>query len=210
MAENVTSIGGFSQAGAEKLREMAGNNELFTEYLKFHGRMFKHTPSVTLEFFVQHPESRFVATQSQWEKVGNPVIPESEGIRFRDSKGGVVELYDITQCENQQEPYQWRMTPDGETVVRQELGLPDDRSLLNGLVQRVREPEMIIETMKRLGFPPRERSAFEMQFNLAVGAILAGRLEIGGSAFTVPVDASVLSRMNDMQRLGFITMAAVT
>lgn len=210
MAENVTPIGGFSQAGAEKLREMAGNNELFTEYLKFHGRMFKHTPSVTLEFFVQHPESRFVATQSQWEKVGNPVIPESEGIRFRDSKGGVVELYDITQCENQQEPYQWRMTPDSETVVRQELGLPDDRSLLNGLVQRVREPEMIIETMKRLGFPPQERSAFEMQFNLAVGAILAGRLEIGGSAFTVPVDASVLSRMNDMQRLGFITMAAVT
>ena len=96
MAENVTPIGGFSQAGAEKLREMAGNSELFTEYLKFHGRMFKHTSSVTLEFFVQHPESRFVATQSQWEKAGNPVIPESEGIRFRDSKGGVVELYDIT------------------------------------------------------------------------------------------------------------------
>ena len=138
------------------------------------------------------------------------MIPESDGIRFRDSKGGVVELYDITQCENQREPYQRRMTPDSETVVRQELGLPDDRSLLNGLVQRVREPEMIIETMKRLGFPPQEQSAFEMQFNLAVGAILAGRLEIGGSAFTVPVDASVLSRMNDMQRLGFITMAAVT
>ena len=74
MADNVTPIGGFSQAGAEKLREMAENGAVFAAYLKFHGRMFKHTPSVTLEFFVQHPESRFVATQSKWEKVGNPVI----------------------------------------------------------------------------------------------------------------------------------------
>ena len=53
MSGNVTPIGGFSHAGAELLHEMADNSTLFTEYLKFHGRMFKHTPSVTLEFFVR-------------------------------------------------------------------------------------------------------------------------------------------------------------
>lgn len=45
MTDNVTSIGGFSQAGAEKLREMSDNSKGFEEYLRFHGRMFKHSPS---------------------------------------------------------------------------------------------------------------------------------------------------------------------
>ena len=113
MAEHITPIGGFSQAGAEKLREMAENGAVFAAYLKFHGRMFKHSPSVTLEFYVQRPESRYVASQMQWEKAGKPIVPDSDGIRFRDSKGNIVELYDFSQCVNQKnEPYQWRMTEE--------------------------------------------------------------------------------------------------
>ena len=81
MSENVTQVGCFSRAGAEQLHEMAESSEKFTAYLKFHGRMFKHAPSVTLEFFVQKPECRFVASQIQWEKAGNSVVPGSEGMR---------------------------------------------------------------------------------------------------------------------------------
>lgn len=211
MAENITPIGGFSQAGAEKLHEMTENSTVFAEYLKFHGRMFKQSPSISLEFFVQRPEARFVAKQSQWEKAGNPVLPDNAGLRFRDSHGEIVELYDFTQCENQEhEPYQWRMTEAGEAAVRAELGLPADQNLLNGLVNRVVTPESVTAIMQRLNVPPQDVLNFQISFRSTVAAMIAGRMEVGGNSFTVQVDESAIKQMNDTQRLGFITMAAVS
>lgn len=72
MSENVTQVGNFSRAGAEQLHEMAESSEKFTAYLKFHGRMFKHAPSVTLEFFVQNQNAALLQAKSSGRK---PVIP---------------------------------------------------------------------------------------------------------------------------------------
>lgn len=214
MADNVTPIGGFSQAGAEKLREMAGNSEVFAEYLKFHGRMFKHSPSVTLEFFMQRPECRYIANIAQWERAENPVLPDSEGLRFRDSTGRVTELYDITQCENPEHtPYQWRMSESGERAVRDAMNLPAGRSLLDGLTDRATEPSTAAAVMERLGVPPEDTKVFAPDFRNVVQAIIAARLEVGGNRFPVQVNEPVMKRMADMsneQRLGFITAAAVS
>lgn len=211
MAGNVTPIGGFSHAGAEMLHQMAENSTLFTEYLKFHGRMFKHTPSVTLEFFVQKPESRFVATQMQWERAGNPVVPGSDGIRFRDSQGKVIDLYDFSQCRTQaHEPYQWRMTESGEESVRNALNLSLDQSFLTALVNRAVTPEIVTGTMQRLNVPPQNTAAFHASFHRAVAAIIAGRMEVGGNSFPVQADASIIRNMTSTQQLSFITMAAVS
>ena len=152
MAENVTPIGGFSQAGAEMLREMADNTTVYAQYLKFHGRMYKQSPSVSLEFFVQRPESRFVATLGQWERIGNPVLPDSSAIRFRDSRDRIVPMYDITQCEHPERvPQQWHMSAEIEAAVRSTLELPEDREFLNGLVGRAYSSEYVAAAMQQLG-----------------------------------------------------------
>lgn len=211
MSENVTHVGNFSRAGAEQLHEMAESSEKFTAYLKFHGRMFKHAPSVTLEFFVQKPECRFVASQVQWEKAGNSVVPGSEGIRFRDSHGKVFDLYDFSQCTDQKhEPYQWRMTASGEAMVREKLELPTKHSFLSGLVRKTVSPEIITGTMQRLQVPPQNALAFRDAFHCAVAAIIAGRLEVGGNSFPVQADAAAIRYMTDTQRLGFITLTAAS
>lgn len=211
MSENVTQIGNFSRAGAEQLHEMAESSEKFTAYLKFHGRMFKHAPSVTLEFFVQKPECRFVASQVQWEKAGNSVVPGSEGIRFRDSHGKVFDLYDFSQCTDQKhEPYQWRMTASGEAMVREKLELPTKHSFLSGLVRKTVSPEIITGAMQRLQVPPQNALAFRDSFHCVVAAIIAGRLEVGGNSFPVQADAVAIRYMTDTQRLGFITLTAAS
>ena len=211
MSENVTQVGCFSRAGAEQLHEMAESSEKFTAYLKFHGRMFKHAPSVTLEFFVQKPECRFVASQVQWEKAGNSVVPGSEGIRFRDSHGKVFDLYDFSQCTDQKhEPYQWRMTASGEAMVREKLELPAKYSFLSGLVRKTVSSEIITGAMQRLKAPPQNALAFRDSFHCAVAAIIAGRLEVGGNSFPVQADAAAIRYMTDTQRLGFITLTAAS
>ena len=64
----LTPLGGYSDAGAIMLRNMAANAELLTELLRFQGRVFKHPASVALEFFTQKPGATFIATAAQWEK----------------------------------------------------------------------------------------------------------------------------------------------
>ena len=211
MADNVTSIGGISQAGAEKLHEMADNSKGFEEYLRFHGRMFKHSPSVTLEFFAQRPESRFIGTQAQWERAGYSIALDSSGLRFRDSNGAVAELYDFSQCVNQTKlPPQWEMSQSAEIAVREKLGLAADRNLLNALTDTVVTDEAVNYAIQRLGTEI-DRSTFKFSFRSAVSAMIAGRLEVGGNiSFAIQVDQSAMSRMDDAQRLGFITMAAVS
>ena len=47
---SLTTVKNFSQAGADKLREMTENSETYIEFLKFQGRVFKHNTSV-LQYF---------------------------------------------------------------------------------------------------------------------------------------------------------------
>ncbi len=209
MAENVTPIGGFSQAGAEMLHEMADNAVLYAQYLRFHGRMYKQSPSVSLEFFVQRPETRFVATQSQWERIGNPVAADSLAIRFRDSHDRIVPLYDLTQCEHPEvAPRQWRMTASGEAAVRRALELPDDQRFLNALVGKAYSPESVTGAMRQLGSSPQNAEIFRHSFLTTVATVIAGRLEVGGNSFPTVIDQSVFKIMNEEQQIGFITMAA--
>ena len=63
---HLTPLGGYSDAGAKKLRSMAENAALLTDFLRFQGRVFKHPASIALEFFTQKPDATFIATAAQW------------------------------------------------------------------------------------------------------------------------------------------------
>ena len=78
---HLTPLGGYSDAGAKKLRQMAENAAVLTEFLRFQGRVFKHPASVALEFFTQKPDATFIATAAQWEKAGFTVTAGSDAIR---------------------------------------------------------------------------------------------------------------------------------
>ncbi len=79
----LTPLGGYSDAGAKKLRQMAENAATLTEFLRFQGRVFKHPASVALDFFTQKPDATFFATAAQWEKAGFTVMPGSDELAGR-------------------------------------------------------------------------------------------------------------------------------
>ena len=82
---HLTPLGGYSDAGAKKLRQMAENAAVLTEFLRFQGRVFKHPASVALEFFTQKPDATFIATAAQWEKAGFTVTAGTDAIKFFDA-----------------------------------------------------------------------------------------------------------------------------
>ena len=79
----LTPLGGYSDAGAIMLRNMANGAKLLTKFLRFQGRVFKHPASVALEFFTQKPDATFIATAAQWEKAGFTVTPGSDELAGR-------------------------------------------------------------------------------------------------------------------------------
>ena len=104
---HLTPLGGYSDAGAKKLRSMAENAALLTDFLRFQGRVFKHPASIALEFFTQKPYATFIATAAQWEKAGFTVTPGSDAIKFFDEHGKTIEMYDFSQCEEEVPPMIW-------------------------------------------------------------------------------------------------------
>ena len=206
---NSTPISGLSEAGREKLREMTENSNLFVDFLKFHGKVFKHNPSISLEFYIQKPETRFIATKEQWERSGRTVAAGSEAIHFADNNGGVVDMYDFSQVEESEPPYLWSVNKENAAKVKAGLGIPENMPLVQSLVSSTLSQSDVTNCMKALGIPPQQFSNFSRSYVSAVKLIIAGRLEVGGSQFNFQPDISALKMLRtESEKLTFLTYAA--
>ncbi|MDE6670633.1 MAG: hypothetical protein K2K16_00400, partial [Ruminococcus sp.] len=206
-----TSIKDFSSAGAEKLREMTANNETYTEFLKFQGRVFKHTTSVALEFFTQRPETKFIATREQWEQSKRTVAQGSEAIRFVDSNGKNTDFYDFSQVEETNPPPQWTINKNNADKIKKQLGIPEKTPLISGVIHSTVNPTHITSCMSALGIPPKDYREFSKSYVNAIQLVIAGRLEVGGSTFNIPADLTALKMLKtDSQKLAFLTYVADT
>lgn len=209
MEENSTPIKDFSSAGAEKLREMTENSNMYIDFLKFHGRVFKHSTSVALEFFTQRPETKFIATREQWAKINCTVAMGSEAIRFIDSDGKNTDLYDFSQIEDAKPPYQWTINKSNANEFKSKLGIPEKTPIISGVINSTVNQSNITSCMSRLGIPPQNYKEFSKSYLNAVQLIMAGRLEIGGNKFNIPSDLTVLKMLKtESQKLAFLTYAA--
>ena len=91
----------FSEAGAVKLGEISQNNDIYTAFLKFQGRVYKQSAAVALEFFAQKPhlQVQFIASEKQWQAAGYKVKRGGEAIHFVDGNGIKNDLFDFSQVE---------------------------------------------------------------------------------------------------------------
>ncbi len=204
-----TPINGFSEAGAMKLREMSENSDVYREFLKFQGRVFKQSVNVALEFFAQKPESRFIATAQQWERSGFTIAQGSKAICFADHSGQASDYYDFSQMEEEVPPYLWTIHAGNAGIVKEALGIPKEKPLITGIINQTLTTSHITACMAALQVPVAEFSEFSRAYLNAVQVVIAGRLEVGGSAFKLPADTSVLKMLEtDEQKLAFLTYAA--
>ena len=208
-SENLTPLSGYSDAGNKKLTEMARNSAVMSEFLQFQGRVFKHSPSVALEFFVQKPDTQFIASARQWELANSPVKPGETAIEFFDHDGNIYSMYDFSQCDAEVPPWQWTVTSRNAAAVKAGLDVPEGSSLLETLTRRACSPELIVDTMQRLNIPPQQHKAFGASMTMCIGEIIAGRLAISGGNFAVkPNHAAFQMLQSNAQRMMFLAISA--
>ena len=211
MAENNTPIKNFSSAGAEKLLEMTENNNTYIDFLKFQGRVFKHSTSVALEFFAQRPETKLIATKEQWAMANCNVAQGSEAIRFLNTNGKITDFYDFSQVEETTPPYQWSMNKNNANEVKKQLGIPEKMPIISGVINSTVKPSDITACMYALGVPPNHYKEFSKSYINAIQLIIAGRLEVGGNNFNIPSDLTALQMLKtNSQKLAFLTHASNT
>ena len=205
---HLTPLGGYSDAGAKKLRQMAENAALLTDFLRFQGRVFKHPASVALEFFTQKPDATFIATAAQWEKAGFTVTAGSGAIKFFDEHGKTIEMYDFSQCEEEAPPVIWAVTNQNLAAVKERMGIPQDTKLIDGLVSKSIDAEQIVKAMQMLNVPPQNHQAFQQSMVSSVAQIIAGRLSVNGGNFRVQTDnAAFKSLKTTEQRMMYLAIA---
>ena len=87
MAENRTSVSHLNSSGTAVLHHLGQNPEKYAEFLRFQGRVFKHSLNVSLVFFAQNSDAQFIASQGQWERLGYSV--QHGAVVAGDVPGGV-------------------------------------------------------------------------------------------------------------------------
>lgn len=206
--QNQTPIRSYSNAGAAKLREMAENPSAYLDFLKFQGRVFKHSGCVALEFFAQKPDAQFIATKEQWERAGCHVTQEGKAISFMDKNGDTTEFYDYSQVAGKQ-PHRWTIHARNATSIKKALGISEGGSLISTAVQNSLQASQITASMAALRVPPQEFRKFSSSFVTAVQCMIAGRLEVGGNQFGVHPDNTMFRELKtDAERLGFLSLVA--
>ena len=206
---HLTPLGGYSDAGAKKLRQMAENAATLTEFLRFQGRVFKHPASVALEFFTQKPDATFIATAAQWEKAGFTVTAGTDAIKFFDEHGKTIEMYDFSQCEEEAPPVIWAVTNQNLAAVKAGMGIPADSRLIDGLVTKSVDSGLIVNAMQMLNVPPAQHAAFQKSMVSSVAQIIAGRLSVNGGNFRLQTDNSAFRMLRTTeQRMMYLAITA--
>ena len=158
--EYLTPLGGFSEAGDRKLTEMSLDCELFSKYLRYQGHMFKLSPSITLEFFVQKPQAYFIGTAEHWKTVNSPVRQGERAVQFIDHEGKITSMYDFSQCDSEVPPFLWTVTNLNANAIRRAIGIPEQRSIAIALTEKACTGTLVKETVMRLGIPANQYEDF--------------------------------------------------
>ena len=203
-----------SKTAITKLKEMSEKSEVYAEYLKFQGRVYKHNANVALEFFAQRPNTEYIATATQWNAVGFKIKDGEEAIRFTNIDGNKNELFDFSQVvpnnQNMQAtaPPLWTLNKENVSSVKNALEIPEKTSLIGGMSSKSFEPSVLAENMAELQVAPKDFECFRKSFISAVQTVLAGRFEIGGSKFNVNPDVTIFKLLDEERQIGFLTLVS--
>ena len=199
-----------SDAGTAKLAEMSDDNAVYTDYLKFQGRVFKQKSDVAMEFFAQMPGTQYIATAEQWKSAGYRVKNGGRAIHFTDEDGNGTNLFDFSQVIGSNPPKIWEINFENAGEIKAELGIAKNKSIIGAVVEQTVNNSRVTDCMESLEIPPHDFEKFQKSFYVAVQTIIAGRLEIGGSKFNITPDMTAFNELSETGKMGFLTLVADT
>ena len=197
-----------SSLGAAKLSEMSVNPAVYTDFLKFQGRIFKQPAPVALEFFAQRPDVTFIANAKQWVAAGYRIIDGSEAIHFTDENGKVNDLFDFSQVEGNLAPRLWTINAENANEFKSALGAEQDAPIIKSVMEQTVKKSSVIECMEALEISPQEFETFAKSYFNAVQTIVAGRFEIGGNKFALNPDMTAFTALDYTRKMHFLIMVS--
>ncbi|MDR2558165.1 MAG: hypothetical protein LBC86_01270 [Oscillospiraceae bacterium] len=200
----------FNETGTAKLAEISENPAVYTEFLKFQGRIFKQNATVALEFFAQRPDVQFIANAKQWAAAGYRIKDGGEAIHFTDENGNRSDLFDFSQVEGSLAPRLWSINAENADEFKSALELEDNAPIIKSLIEQTVQKSSVIGCMEALGVPPQEFEQFKVTYFNAVQTIIAGRFEIGGNKFDITPNMTAFLSLDDTRKMHFLTMVANT
>jgi hypothetical protein len=142
-----------SDIGFNKLKEIAGNNKIYTDFLKFQGRVFKQNATVAIEFYAQNPEVKFIASAKQWNSAGYKIKDGGVAIHFVDENGNHSDLFDLSQIEGGLAPKIWQINKESAEEVKAALNISEEDNLIGGLTAQTIDTSQITDCMAALDMP---------------------------------------------------------
>ena len=146
-----------TEIGSAKLREISANTALYADFLKFQGRIFKHSAMVALEFYAQaeaapsRPNVQFIANEKQWTAAGYKIKRGGEAIHFVDENGIKNDLFDFSQVEGNLAPRLWSINAENAGEFKSALGIEDNAPIIKSLIEQTIQKSSVIDCMERLG-----------------------------------------------------------
>ena len=209
---NSIPVGHYSQLGEQTIKRLSSDDIEYMNFLKYFGRVFKHPVSVALEFYVNRPDSQFIASEKQWKRAGYQVNPTSKGIQFLDTKGNKVTLYDFEDVVGDYPPKRWTITNRNVDAVREKLGLPKDEAFFSALdtsSASAIEDLSLIQELELTDLSNEDKLKFRNSYHNMIQLMIAGRLEINGARYNIQPDRAALELCkDDEQRLFVLSSAA--
>ena len=200
---NIVPLYGISALGSEMLQNMTEHDDLYKQYLKLQGRLYKFPATVALEFFAQKPDTDCIGTETQWNRQGYSLKTGAESVHFIDSSGNLIDYYDYSQMENNQgQPRRWMITAENAEDIKQILSetntIPENNtSIISMSLYCTDIFADVSECMNKLNIPAEDRKAFFSAYVNAFSLIVAGRLEVNAQPFNITPDMSFFNQVSD-------------
>ena len=199
-----------SDLATAKLKKIAENNNVYTEFLKFQGRIFKQNATVALEFFTQKPDVQFIATAKQWTAAGYTIKDGGTAVHFTDENGIKTDLFDYSQVEGNFAPYLWSINAENAGEFKEAFGIADNAPLIKAVIEQTVRKASVIECMEALEVPPKDFESFKDTYFGAVQTIIAGRFEVGGNNFNITPDMTAFKALDNSKQIHFLAFVSDT
>ena len=205
-----TPINELNESVAEKLEKIAGNAVEYNRLLKYQGRLYKHPVIVALSFSAQHEEADYVGTIKQWEAAKYKVKQGEKGLHIVQN-GVERDYYTLAQTESGSKPPVWVMDSKHAALVKNELGIAENKSLIMHLAVESMDSNRITECMRALNIPTSKRQEFGKALRAATAAIIAGRFEVDAERLSVRTGIEEFKGLgSNTARLTFLNAASIS
>lgn len=199
-----------------RCRELVGDPNKFSEYLRFCGKFYKLPPTHTTAIMATNPNVAMVADYETWQKYNRQVKHGIHGVPVA-VRGKVGYYFDISETSGKSVPYQWTLDKDTATKFIEHYNALTGKQARTfaGCIDRLSDEaaeNIAGKVAKALDIPREKFYSFKVSFSSIIRRNVAARCEWGGNYKykSNPLDLTALNMIKSDSAAMFIEFVQMT